>query len=269
MDATVQLSPGAIAEMEASFDDIARELHAAHSEQSPEGPAIIAPAKCRTKGNSYMRLLQRLPESFDSARAEQAQAYLATLREAWRETSTALTRNSWIIVVLLTAYELAGRGAISKVTIGPLTLANLKYISVFVPTVVSYVFYEQILLVVRWIESETTYRYLMRTLSPKIEELDFDALLAPQLPALSNLVHSYSPTSQTASKNVRSLAQYALALLLFLSVPLFDAFALTELSRHFGAASVVFWINAALTAALVILATAVLGLWLVEERLVW
>jgi hypothetical protein len=216
-----------------------------------------------------MSLFQRLPQSFDPDHTEQAQAYLGTLRDTWREISTTLTRNSWIIVVLLTVYELAGRRAISTITIGPLVLANLEYVRIFVPTIVSYLFYEQTLLVERWIESEATHQYLMHMLAPKIEEFDLDTLLVPQLPALSNLVHSYSDTSQTTSKSVRAIAQYALALILFVSVPVFDAIALTELSRYFGAVSVVFWINVALTAALVVLATVVLILWLIEERLVW
>ncbi len=56
--------------------------------------------------------------------------------------SAAVSRNSWIIVVLLTAYELAGQGTISTITIGPVAIAHLKFLRVFVPTIVSYVLYE-------------------------------------------------------------------------------------------------------------------------------
>ncbi len=216
-----------------------------------------------------MRLLERLPESFDSANAEQAQTYLSTLRDVWRDVSAAVSRNSWIIVALLTVYELAGRGTISTITIGPVAIAHLKYLRVFVPTIVSYLLYEQILLVERWMESEATHRYLMRMLSPKIQEEGFDILLVPRLPALSNLVQSRSAVAETRSRNIRGMAQYALALFMLLLVPLFDAVALIELARDIGLESVVYWINVVLTAALVVLAMVVLVLWLIEERLVW
>jgi hypothetical protein len=127
-----------------------------------------------------MRLLQRLPQSFDPARPEQAQAYLNTLRESWRDISAGITRNVWIILLLLAGFELAGYRAISTVTLGPLVLENLKYVRIFVPTIVGYLFYEQMLLATRWIESEATHRYLMHMLSPNIEEYDFDALLVPR-----------------------------------------------------------------------------------------
>jgi hypothetical protein len=78
-----------------------------------------------------MRLLQRLPQSFDPARPEQAQAYLNTLRESWRDISAGITRNVWIILLLLAGFELAGYRAISTVTLGPLVLENLKYVRVF------------------------------------------------------------------------------------------------------------------------------------------
>lgn len=216
-----------------------------------------------------MRLLQRLPESFDSASAAEVQAYIGTLRDAWRDISTALSRNSWIIVVLLAAYELAGRGTISTITIGPVAIAHLKYLRVFVPTIVSYILYEQILLVERWMESEATHRYLMRRLSPKIQEDGFDILLVPRLPALSNLAQSRSALAETRSRNIRGMAQYVLALFMLALVPLFDAVAFIGLASDVGLQSVVYWVNVVLTAALVLLAMIVLVLWLIEERLVW
>lgn len=216
-----------------------------------------------------MRLLQRLPESFESASAEQAQAYLGALRDVWRDVSVAVSRNSWIIIALLTVYGLAGRGTISTITIGPLAISHLKYLRVFIPTIVSYIFYEQILLVERWMESEATHRYLVQKLMPRIHEVGFDILLVPRLPALSNLVQSRSVLAETRSRNIRGFAQYALALIMLVLVPVFDAVALIELARDIGIESAVYWVNVVLTAALVVLAMVVLVLWLIEERLVW
>lgn len=216
-----------------------------------------------------MRLLQRLPESFDSASDEQVQAYVTTLRDAWRDVSAALSRNSWIILVLLAVYELASHGSISTITVGPIAIAHLKYLRVFIPTIVSYILYEQILLVERWMESEATHRYLMKKLSSRIQEGGLDVLLVPRLPALSNLVQSHSVSAETLSRNIRGFAQYVLALMMLALVPVFDAVALIELAREIGLGSVVYLINATITAALVILAMIVLVLWLIEERLVW
>jgi|SRR5215471_3202162 len=216
-----------------------------------------------------MRLLQRLPDSFDSATAEQAQAYLDALREVWRDVSAAISRNSWIVVLLLVVYQLAGRGTISTITVFGVAVAHLKDLRVFVPTIASYILYEQILLVERWMESAATHRFLVRKLSPKIQEEGFDVLLIPRLPALSNLAQSRSKLAETRSRNIRGIAQYFLALSLLALVPLFDAFALIQLSRDFGLQSPLYWINVVLTAALVILAMVVLVLWLIEERLVW
>lgn len=216
-----------------------------------------------------MRLTERQFRCFDPADLDQAREYLATARDAWRDISTALTRDAWIIVLLMAAFELAAHRAVSSVTLGPFALGNLKLIRVFIPAIVSYLFYELILLVIRWLETESVHRYLMHLLSPQVEEYDFDALLAPRLPALSNLVHSYSDTSATPSKSIRAIAQYILAVAVLLSVPAFDAFAFKELSSEFGIASALFWLNVAAATALVALALSVLLLWLVEERLVW
>jgi hypothetical protein len=215
-----------------------------------------------------VRLLQRLPGAFDSATAEQVQAYIGALREVWRDVSAAISRNSWFVVLLIAAYELAGRGIISKLNAGPVVIEHLKYLRVFVPTIVSYILYEQILLIQRWVESEAVHRYLMRQLVPKVEEEGFDSLLAPRLPALSNLVQSHSSLAETRSRNIRGLAQYGLALFMLSLVPLFDFVALTELWSQIGR-SAVYWINVALTAGLVTLAMVVLVLWLIEERLIW
>lgn len=216
-----------------------------------------------------MRLIDRLPKSFDPADHDQARDYLATMRDAWRDVSTALTRNAWIIVLLMAAFELANHHMVSTITLGPFALSDVKYVRLFIPVVVSYLFYEQVLLVERWIETETVHRFLVHQLSPQIEENDFDTLLTPRLPALSNLIHSYSPISATWSKNVRALAQYGLALLILISIPVFNAFALIELSSEFGMASIIYWVNVVVTTALVLLTLLVLGLWLSEERLVW
>lgn len=215
-----------------------------------------------------MRLTERLPRTFNSDNKEQAQEYLKTLREAWRDITTALTRNAWIIVLLIAAFEFAIHGAVSKVTVGPFALDNLKYIRIFIPSVVSYLFYEQALLTARWIETEETHRYLTYLLSPTIEEYDFDTLLSPRLPALSNLVHSYSNVSATASKHLRAAAQWILGVLVLIVIPVFDAFALKELSAEFGLGNALFWINVAVSAALVLLTLTVSILWLLEERLV-
>ena len=216
-----------------------------------------------------MRLLQRLPESFDSASADQVQAYLGTLRDVWRDISAAISRNSWIILGLLTVYELASRGTISTITIGPIAVAHLRYLRVFIPTIVSYLLYEQILLVERWMESEATHRYLMRMLSPKIQEDGFDILLVPRLPALSNLTHYRSEPAETRSRNIRGVAQYVLVLFMLVLVPVFDTAALIQLAGDLGLGSVIYWINVMLTTGLVLLAMVVLVLWLIEERLVW
>jgi hypothetical protein len=215
-----------------------------------------------------MRLTERLPRTFNSDNKEQAQEYLTGLRDAWRDISTALTRNAWIIVLLIAAFELAIHGAVSTVTVGPFALANLKYVTLFIPSVISYLFYEQTLLVARWIETEEVHRYLTHMLSPAIEEYDFDALLSPRLPALSNLVHSYSSISATASKHLKATAQYVLGALVLIAIPVFDGFALKELSDEFGLGNVMFWINLTVTAILVLLTLIVSVLWLAEERLV-
>jgi hypothetical protein len=191
------------------------------------------------------------------------------MRDAWRDVSTAFTRNSWIIVLLMATFELANHRLVSTITLGPFALSDVKYVRLFIPVIVSYLLYEQVLLIARWIETEAVHRFLIQRLSPRIEEYDFDALLTPRLPALSNLVHSYSSISATRSKNVRALAQYGLALLVLASIPIFDAFALFELSKEFGITSIVYWANVAVTAALALLSLLVLGLWLSEERLVW
>lgn len=216
-----------------------------------------------------MRLTQRLPASFDSASPEQVQEYLDTLRGVWRDISAAISRNSWIILGLLTVYELASRGTISTITIGPIALAHLRDLRVFIPTIVSYLLYEQILLVERWMESEATHQYLMRLLLPKVQKDGFDVLLVPRLPALSNLTHNRSKPAETPSRRIGGMAQYVLALIMLALVPVFDAAALAQLARDLGLESVVYWINVMLTAALVVLAMAVLVLWLIEERLVW
>jgi hypothetical protein len=218
---------------------------------------------------SPMRLTERLQQSFDPADQDQARDYLATMRDAWRDITTAFTRNAWIIVLLIAAFELANHRTVSTITLGPFALNNVKYVRLFIPAVVSYLLYEQVLLLARWIETETVHRFLVHHLSPRIEEHDFDALLTPRLPALSNLIHSYSPNSATRSKNVRALAQYALALLVLASIPTFDAFALVELGGEFGVTSIIYWATVAVTAALILLSLLVLGLWLSEERLVW
>lgn len=170
--------------------------------------------------------------------------------------------------MLIASFELVSYHLVSSATLGPLVLANLKYLRVFVPTVVSYLYYEQVLLAVRWVESEATCRYIVHILSPEIEEYDLDSLLAPRLPALSNLTHSYSTSSRTRSKSVRGGAQYVLSALLLISVPVFDAAALNELSGELGSSSVLYWINVALTAGLIMLTLAVAVLWLFEERLI-
>jgi hypothetical protein len=216
-----------------------------------------------------MRLSERLPLSFDPADQDQARDYLATMRDAWRDVSTALTRNAWIIVLLMAIFELANHRMVSTITLGPFVLSDVKYIRLFIPVVVAYLFYEQVLLVARWIETEAVHRFLIQQLSPQIEKHDLDALLTPRLPALSNLMHSFSPISATSSKNVRALAQYGLALLVLGSIPVFDAFALIELSKEFGLTSIIYWVSVAVTAVLTLLSLLVFGLWLSEERLVW
>jgi hypothetical protein len=216
-----------------------------------------------------MRLIERLEQSFDTARPDEAQAYLATLRDEWREISSALTRNAWIIALLIAAFELAAHRGVSAVTFGPFAISNLNYVRLFIPAVVSYLLYEEILLVARWIETEATHTYLIGMVWPEIEQYDFDALLSPRLPALSNLVHSYSPASATLSRSIRAIAQYVLALLVLFSILAFDAFAFAELRSQLGPTNPIFWVNVAVTAALVMLSLVVLALWLVEERLVW
>src|SRR6266852_6327043 len=146
-----------------------------------------------------MRLIDRLPLCFDAVSSDQKQDYLGTLREAWRDISGALTPNAWIIVLLIAAYELMAHGAVKAVTIGPFGLENLRYLRLFVPVILSYLFYEQVLLVIRWIETEAVHRYLTQQLTPSIERFDLETLLAPRLPALSNLVHGFSDSSATLS----------------------------------------------------------------------
>jgi hypothetical protein len=216
-----------------------------------------------------MRFFERLTRGFDLSRPEQAQAYVDSLRTSWNDVSRTLTRNSWIIVLLFAAYDLASRKAVSTVTVGPIAIVHFKYLTVFVPTIVSYLFYEQVLLAERWMESEATHRYLMHLLTPEIEKCDFDALLTPGLPGVANLMHTYSQTSITPSKVIRGISQYVLSLLLALAVPVFDIIALYQLGGAFGARSIVFWLNVGLTAILVILAVAIFVFWLIEERLVW
>src|ERR1700745_2044858 len=116
-----------------------------------------------------MRLRERLPQSFDPADQDQAKAYLATMRDAWRDVSTAFTRNAWIIVLLIAAFELANHRMISTITLGPFALSNVKYVRLFMPVVISYLLYEQVLLLARWIETEAVHRFLMHQLSPRIE----------------------------------------------------------------------------------------------------
>lgn len=216
-----------------------------------------------------MKLTERLSLTFNPSNdKEQTLEYLSTLRDGWRDVSGALTRNAWIIVLLISAFELAAHGAVSGATIGPFALTNIKYVRLFVPAVISYLFYEQVLLVTRWIETETVHRYLTEIVSPDIENYDFDALITPRLPALSNLVHSFSETSATPSKHLRAWAQYGLGILILITVPAFNAFALHELSIEFGLRSVLFWINVALAAALTLLTLTVFVMWVFEERLV-
>jgi hypothetical protein len=215
-----------------------------------------------------MRLLQRLLH-FDSIDSAQLQTYLDSLRQSWSDTSSAITRNSWIIVLLIASFELVSDHLVSSATLGPLVLANLKYLRIFIPTVVSYLYYEQVLLAVRWIESEAACRYIVHILSPEIEEYDLDSLLAPRLPSLSNMTHGYSPSSRTWSKSLRGVAQYILSALLLVSVPVFDAVALNELSSEFGSSSVLYWINVVITGGLITLTLAVAVLWLFEERLIF
>lgn len=215
-----------------------------------------------------MHLSERLQECFDSADHAQTKEYLSTVRDAWRDVSTALTRNAWIIVLLVVAFELADHRAVTTVTIGPFALQNIKYVRLFIPAIVSYLLYEQVLLAARWIETEEVHRYLTRILSPKVEKYDFDAFLAPRLPALSNLVHSYSSTSATPSKSVRAAAQYALSMIMLAAVPVFDGIALNQLSAEFKIGDILFWVNVAVTTGLIGLSITVAVLWLSEERLV-
>jgi hypothetical protein len=199
-----------------------------------------------------MRLTDRLYRCFENTDSDEAQDYLNALRSAWQDVSSGLARNAWIILLLMAAYELAARNAVSSVIVGPFTLAKLEYVRLFVPAIVSYLLYEQVLLVTRWIEMEAVHRYLMHFLAPTIENYDLDAFLVPRLPALSNLVHSYSSHSATPSKNIRAALQYALGALVLVAILYFDASALKELYGEFGAKSYLYWINVAITGGLVI-----------------
>jgi hypothetical protein len=214
-----------------------------------------------------MRLIDRMPSCFNGVGRSQEQDYLNNLRGAWRDISTALTRNAWIMVLLLAAYELAAHGAVANVTVGPFALSNLKFLRLFVPVVVSYLFYEQIILAIRWIETEAVHRYLTRALTPNIEEFDFDTLLAPRLPALSNLVHSFSPSSATLSKHLRAAGQYVLGAVFFCVIPTFDGFAFKSMYDDYNATAALYWINVVVTSGLLALSVSVFILWLLEERL--
>lgn len=216
-----------------------------------------------------MRLTERLARCFDGANEDQVHEYLSILRDAWRDISTGLARNAWITALLVTVFELSAHGVLSTITLGPFALKNINYIRIFIPSAVGYLFYEQVLMTVRWIETEEVHRYLMNLLYRKIELYDFDAFLAPRLPSLTNLVHSYSENSAAPSKHLRAAAQYGLALIFLLVIPIFEVFALKELSGEFTTGGILFWINAVISGALVILALAVFVCWLVEERLVW
>ena len=131
-----------------------------------------------------MDLTDRLRQCFDATSRDEAEDYLSIIRDAWRDISAAITRNAWIIIVLIVGFELASHRAVSKVSFGPFALENTKYVLLFIPPVVSYLFYEQVLLVTRWIETEVVHRYLMAKVSPQIEEYDFDYFVSPRLPGL-------------------------------------------------------------------------------------
>jgi hypothetical protein len=182
----------------------------------------------------YKTLDQRIEDGFDETTLRAFGVdYLKLLLDRSSELARGLRRTGTLIIVLAVVFMLLVGAEKGEVTLGPLKLTNLASVLPVFPVVISFLFYELIVLFDGQITYEQVLGHLVRRLYPRLRESELDALLAPATASLWGLetwrdVRSKPPS--TAGRAVRILDAIALIVLFVVSVafPVYAFFALYD-----------------------------------------
>jgi hypothetical protein len=131
-------------------------------------------------------LSKRISDSFttDGDEAE-AEKYLNSLWSAWRDLSNSLAKLTILLFLIIAVFELlVYQRSPQQIVFASFSLADTPVIQIFLPGVVSYVFYDVVRTTTRWLDIEYTYYKVGHIVHPWLTDNQLDLLTVPMLPGV-------------------------------------------------------------------------------------
>lgn len=176
-------------------------------------------------------LSQRVADGFAAPETRAfGEKYLELVLAGWTEIETALRRTIILIVVLVVAFLLLADAKTTEFDLGPLTLSDVTGVLTLVPAIVSFLYFEFVVLLTAGVRYRRVRDALVENLHPDLYENDLEKMLFPPVTSVLGFNRWRLPTTPggAIAKTVEILA-VGTGLLLFFGALGFLVYAYQDL----------------------------------------
>jgi hypothetical protein len=196
------------------------------------------------------RLRLRIRDAFENEESSYADEFAESIRANLRDLSNVLTRTTLLALGLCAVFELLSRAG-TKVEFGGIEISDTALVQKLLPVAISYLFYEQGILSLKWTDLVTTNEELTDRFHRGVRENEIDTFLYPRLLAFWDFEKvsrkTYHPVERFDAAVTSTLVVLALA------VPvIFEAYAFFRLFTQFGGRDIVLWPSLLVSGLLVV-----------------
>jgi hypothetical protein len=195
----------------------------------------------------------RVNESFNSDDKDSLKYILDSLTVSWKDHADGIRRSGILMIVLIALFELLVRGLVKQVTLGPLVLSSTTTITIFVPTVIAYFYYESFRYGMAFEDAVNAYAQVLKMWNSAAEENDLWTILIPRTPAFWPAV---SASEISYGGRIEGTIGITVGVVTIFGILGFEGYAFYQLYNVPQVIHPLLWINAVLT-ALLLLATLV------------